>query len=41
LLYLSPEEKSYEQIAAELGIPVASVGPTRVRCLEKLRKFLT
>jgi RNA polymerase sigma factor (sigma-70 family) len=41
LLYFSPEEKSYEQIAAELGIPVASVGPTRVRCLEKLRKFLT
>ena len=40
LLYFSTEEKTYEQIAAELGIPVASVGPTRVRCLEKLRKFL-
>jgi RNA polymerase sigma factor (sigma-70 family) len=41
LLYFSAEEKSYEQIAAELGIPVASIGPTRVRCLEKLRKFLS
>jgi RNA polymerase sigma factor (sigma-70 family) len=40
LLYFSTEEKSYEDIAAELGIPVASIGPTRVRCLEKLRKFL-
>lgn len=40
LLYLSTEEKSYEEIAVELGIPVASVGPTRIRCLEKLRKFL-
>jgi RNA polymerase sigma factor (sigma-70 family) len=40
LLYFSNEEKSYEDIAAELGIPVASIGPTRVRCLEKLRKFL-
>jgi RNA polymerase sigma factor (sigma-70 family) len=41
LLYFSAEEKSYEQIAAELGMPVASIGPTRVRCLEKLRKFLS
>ena len=41
LLYLHPEGKSYEEISAELGIPVASVGPTRVRCLEKLRKFLS
>ena len=41
LLYFGAEEKSYEEIAAELGIPVASVGPTRLRCLEKLRKFLT
>jgi hypothetical protein len=27
----------YAQISAELGIPVGSIGPTRSRCLEKLR----
>jgi RNA polymerase sigma factor (sigma-70 family) len=27
----------YAQISAELGIPVGSIGPTRRRCLEKLR----
>jgi RNA polymerase sigma factor (sigma-70 family) len=28
---------SYAQISAELGIPVGSIGPTRRRCLDKLR----
>jgi len=28
----------YAQISAELGIPVGSIGPTRRRCLEKLRR---
>jgi len=27
----------YAQISAELGIPVGSIGPTRSRCLNKLR----
>ena len=27
----------YAQISAELGIPVGSIGPTRSRCLDKLR----
>jgi RNA polymerase sigma factor (sigma-70 family) len=27
----------YSQISAELGIPVGSIGPTRSRCLSKLR----
>jgi len=27
----------YAQISAELGIPVGSIGPTRRRCLDKLR----
>lgn len=27
----------YAQISAELGIPIGSIGPTRRRCLEKLR----
>ena len=28
----------YAQISAELDIPVGSIGPTRVRCLDKLRR---
>jgi len=30
----------YEEISAKLGIPVGSIGPTRARCLDKLRKML-
>jgi RNA polymerase sigma factor (sigma-70 family) len=29
---------SYSQISAQLGIPVGSIGPTRRRCLQKLRR---
>lgn len=29
---------SYAEISARLGIPVGSIGPTRRRCLEKLRR---
>lgn len=39
-LYLSPDSPSYAEVAAELGMAVGSVGPTRARCLEKLRIFL-
>jgi hypothetical protein len=28
----------YDKISAELGIPVASIGPNRDRCLDKLRR---
>jgi RNA polymerase sigma factor (sigma-70 family) len=28
----------YAQISAKLGIPVGSIGPTRARCLDKLRR---
>lgn len=31
---------SYDEIAERLGIPVGSIGPTRARCLEKLRRLL-
>jgi DNA-directed RNA polymerase specialized sigma24 family protein len=27
----------YAQISARLGIPLGSIGPTRRRCLDKLR----
>lgn len=32
------DDKSYEEIVAELGMPIGAIGPTRARCLEKLRK---
>jgi RNA polymerase sigma factor (sigma-70 family) len=31
---------SYEQVAAALDIPVGSIGPTRARCLARLRTLL-
>ncbi len=31
----------YQAVAAELGMPTGSIGPTRGRCLAKLRALLT
>ena len=36
-LFYDPAQPPYTQIAAALGMPVASIGPNRTRCLEKLR----
>jgi RNA polymerase sigma factor (sigma-70 family) len=36
----SSAEPSYADIAAELEMPIGSLGPTRARCLEKLRGLL-
>jgi RNA polymerase sigma factor (sigma-70 family) len=30
----------YEEVSRRLGIPVGSIGPTRARCLQKLRRLL-
>jgi RNA polymerase sigma factor (sigma-70 family) len=30
----------YEEVSRRLGIPVGSIGPTRARCLQKLRRIL-
>ncbi len=30
----------YREIAADLGMPVGSIGPTRGRCLQKLRALI-
>jgi len=38
-LYLTGE-LSYADIASDLGIPIGSIGPTRARCLERLRTIL-
>jgi RNA polymerase sigma factor (sigma-70 family) len=34
------EESSYEEIVRRTGTPIGAIGPTRARCLEKLRKIL-
>ena len=39
LLY-SDVESSYEDVKIRLGIPVGSIGPTRSRCIERLRQAL-
>jgi DNA-directed RNA polymerase specialized sigma24 family protein len=40
LLMLDPPP-SYEEISAALDIPLGSIGPTRGRCLEKLKALVT
>jgi len=40
MLFYDKDDPSYADIARDLKIPVASVGPTRARCLDKLRKCL-
>src|SRR5262249_26322318 len=37
-LLASDPEPSYEDVSAALGIPVGSIGPTRGRCLDQLRR---
>jgi RNA polymerase sigma factor (sigma-70 family) len=34
----APEPPSYEEIGAALGMPIGAIGPTRSRCLDKLRR---
>jgi DNA-directed RNA polymerase specialized sigma24 family protein len=40
MLYFDIEEPSYVDIAQKMSMPVASIGPTRARCLEKLKRLL-
>jgi RNA polymerase sigma factor (sigma-70 family) len=40
MLYLRPEAPSYAEIAAALGMREGAVGPTRARCLQKLRRLM-
>jgi len=40
MLFYNAEPPSYAQIAASLGIPEGSIGPTRARCLGKLLRML-
>ncbi|HRQ38796.1 MAG TPA: sigma-70 family RNA polymerase sigma factor [Chloroflexota bacterium] len=40
LLYFSEEPPAYEEVAAQLGLRVGSIGPIRGRCLDRLRTIL-
>lgn len=41
LLFTDDDQRvPYERIAGELGMPVGSIGPTRARCLARLRALL-
>ena len=40
MLYYQTETPPYSEIAAILGTPEGSIGPTRARCLKKLLKLL-
>ena len=37
-LLVAEPPRSYEEIARELDMPIGSIGPTRARCLERLRR---
>jgi RNA polymerase sigma factor (sigma-70 family) len=39
LLYLE-EDVPYQEVSDRLGMPIGAIGPTRARCLEKLRRIL-
>lgn len=39
MLYFD-EDATYQSVSDQLGVPVGAIGPTRARCLEKLRKIL-
>ena len=38
-LYLEDPTPSYEELSQRLGRPIGSLGPTRARCLEKLKRL--
>lgn len=40
MLYFDEEEPTYDDISRQMGMPVSSIGPTRARCLDKLKKKL-
>lgn len=40
LLYSAETPPAYADIAAQFDLPVGSIGPTRARCLQNLRKLL-
>lgn len=39
-LYFEPREPSYAEIAERLSMSVGGIGPTRARCLERMRQIM-
>jgi RNA polymerase sigma factor (sigma-70 family) len=39
-LYFQPERSSYAAVVERLGMPIGSIGPTRARCLKRLKQVL-
>lgn len=39
-LFFDSDKPSYQELSQKLGIPVASIGPTRKRCLDKMLKLM-
>ena len=39
-LFYSPDDKTYEELAAQLKVSTNAVGPIRSRCLKRLKKIL-
>ena len=40
LLFYQPDPPPYAEIAVTIGVTAGSIGPTRARCLQKLRRLL-
>ena len=40
-LYFQPERSSYAEVAADLDMPIGSIGPSRARCLKSLKQVLS
>jgi RNA polymerase sigma factor (sigma-70 family) len=40
-LYFGPQQPSYAEVAERLSMPVGSIGPTRARCLQTLKRALS
>ena len=39
-LYFQPERSSYAEVAERLDMPVGSIGPSRARCIKRLKQML-
>ena len=39
-LYFQPERSSYAEVAERLDMPVGSIGPSRARCIRRLKQML-
>ena len=39
-LYFQPERSSYAEVAERLDMPIGSIGPSRARCIKRLKQML-